>query len=1259
MRVKASEILSNNDKDKVNKMPLVYVGNSKNYISVYRSGDNSDPRRLKVDVSGKTEALNIGNLFQDTDKSGYGTNSWVNISLSYDSKENKIMIDLSAKANGGTHFDYTFTGDFKDADIIIGGDVVNSKDLPYSGVQMTTFCVFNKALSSSEIAKLNENKNISSYTTMNDIGGLTAYYDFDAGSLENEADGGKSLKFIEQAKDKTFSHTEITGDIELEPTYNDDALNLSQTAKNGGILLDVVPTDKNNFSISFSVTNSQQKGDEKPTHEAELVYMGSLDKSKYYNIYRSQNETVPKSGGSQHIRIAENSKTGNKASGSNAFNQGAWSTVTFTVNNGTVKAYVNGEANDGSGGSTQTFDTLSESDFAIILGGLKDEYDGKDILIKDLYIYDTALTEEQVKALSTNENPHIALSDDGKVIGKYPEEMEKATKKQRAGWYFVNSSSNLTDFYGTELGTAKEFCGLPANEVIKNEIDLSKLPVTDSVLGNIRKATGSDVYDDGTDVDVFRSSPKPLGSGYIATSGDDFTGSGYLWKEANNGSTVTVDQKGTAGSDYTAAITMPEGVTRQDVKDGYSPCVFFIDDWGYLRCFYNNGSSSYHGGKYDKELRSGVSYVYKKNDNTNIKSEDLQYALGQFAAKLHNATPNSMISAVRFSNQNVATGYEKGTPNVDIEGVTKNYDENVLKKLVMLDWTSDTKEISQILSLERGDGGTNATDPSDPSGKEGLIEGAEALEQYNYGMTGGTYTWTGFQAYMDFLDARIDATDKAKKYIILFTDGMDNMLDGGDDNEQNYAVNLANALKEKGYTIFCVVLKNKSFETSGRAGKVQEYMAKIAGTSKSGDVYDDLFGTYIFEADNVEGLTSAFTGEILRQVSSNLLDYTVKDYIDPRFDLVDGTGSTIVLGKDGKVTGGTLDTSLPKGYSNGEADVEPKGTIHNIDGEEAVLCYNKTEDRYYLEWVNQDIPGTTPGQNSLTIWSRTFRVKAKEDFIGGNAVLSNGKKAEENWVFNPGDTSSSSGITDAKVNKENIDSDGNLIDPYVSKGFPRTTVNVRLLTPLISENNDEIYMGEVIDPKAVAEDIIQIVKSDCYWEYLKRYYSNDPLSELSSKKTTYANALEAAIKDLIANKSSFDINKYGSADGDLKKYLDTKGITLSADNSVHSLTVPYLYLPNEGGTNTVGKDKYLKDRVGEITYMIVQYEPEDKDELSSSTNIATTDAQKRKYLLWVQFTAGNEKTRETANSTFVEDSDYKRDSDYKPAAGKEQTEKHT
>lgn len=45
-----------------------------------------------------------------------------------------------------------------------------------------------------------------------------------------------------------------------------------------------------------------------------------------------------------------------------------------------------------------------------------------------------------------------------------------------------------------------------------------------------------------------------------------------------------------------------------------------------------------------------------------------------------------------------------------------------------------------------------------------------------------------------------------------------------------------------------------------------------------------------------------FTNEVLKNIAKDLEEYTVKDYIDPRFDLVDANENVIHLNADGKIT---------------------------------------------------------------------------------------------------------------------------------------------------------------------------------------------------------------------------------------------------------------------------------------------------------------------------------------------------------------------
>ena len=1254
MRVKVSDLKA--DKNSVDKTPLVYVGkDNNNYITVYRSGSGSDPTRLKVDVGGQTAVINVGKLFQTTDSNKCGTDSWVNISLSYDNSSKKVSIDLSANGMDDTdkanrkyikQFTYDATDlnlDFKGADIIIGGDVVNnSESKTYSEVQLTEFCVFSKSLDSAELAKVNNSNDIKTFNTMKDLGNLVAYYDFgDTGNgeheqLDNLVDTSKSLTFIEQAKDGAFTKTQLTGAAELEPDYTDGALNLTETAKKGGILLDIIPTDKNNFSISFKVKNVKN---DTPTHEAELVYMGPLNTTEgYYNIFRSQNETETKSGDSRHIRFSKDSNYGTKASGSNAFNQNQnpWKTVTFTVNNGAVTAYVDGAKSTGGVESDAALDTLSANDFNIILGGLQDEYDGEDILIDELFVYDKALDESEVSQLYKSlQEPeeiasemYVALDDSKKnIIASIDAALvSEGHEEDMRGWYYVNSTSNWDKNYNNpEVGTAKVFQALSKDEVIKNEISINDLP--ENIQAKLEKG-----WNDF----------KECNGGFIYTGENDFTltdGSAHYYYDADydaeenegkpSGYITDIKEYDYADAlgpnEGKAAITVPADVTRSG-NEKQSPVIFFIDNEGFLRCFYSSSNSKTEAGN-TSGPRSSASYVYFKWDCEDTKTDSLQAALGIFNTELEQISPSSRVSAVRFSSAQVKD------------------DKDSLSKLVMLDWTKDPAAAAKMLSLEYGDGSSTGSELSTPSA-ENENSSQSPMPQYNYGLTGGTSTYQGLKAFEDILLPRITRDDSERnegesKYVIVFTDGKDTNVEDTDDtdaqNRVTYSQEIAQRLKEKGFTIFYVLLKCGAFATIDDSEKT--FIASIAGNTDTASCgYDDLLnGTstdghkYVFEATGAEGLTNVFRNDILNEITKTLNDYTVKDYIDPRFDIVGytfdsgnyGVKTVFHLNEGGKVEYiDALDNEEKSQTINASTPLEIKLSSDYGSSEALNLYYDG--GGYYVAWDKQDIPYCTVGDSELTVWRSEFKIVAKEDFIGGNAILTNGSEEKQNYVYNPDDNNAEGElIASSGKDKANVDiSSGG----YVSKGFPRTAANVRRLPLEKTESNSDIYLGEKISPEDIMTALVEQKIADNktgspYFEYLLRTDDN---------KTKLAELFE------------------GLEDGE------------------ETLTLPYAYLKSENDADSyAGDNAHQGDIIGNITYTL----KDETDNLDSGETIdkdggsvITLYAKGRKYTLTVGFdpfnvksdssvVGGVETDRNTANGTLVGDGNYKWDRGFKPAAG--------
>lgn len=224
--------------------------------------------------------------------------------------------------------------------------------------------------------------------------------------------------------------------------------------------------------------------------------------------------------------------------------------------------------------------------------------------------------------------------------------------------------------------------------------------------------------------------------------------------------------------------------------------------------------------------------------------------------------------------------------------------------------------------------------------KDTLISFANDLKAY-----GGTTPAIGLNKAKELLDAA--ANDKNPKYVILFTDGAPtgNRTDGEwDSDAKTNAETAANALKEARYTVYTIGygFDDKSNEAKFLAGDGSTKYPGIASPNCA------------FTANDATRL-----GEIFRDIQNTITQdieitgATVTDVIDSRFDLLDENGSSIVL-EEGK-------TATAYG-----------GTVSLVNG-----CYQ-------IQWTNQTIPNKKNGE-----WNTTIKVKAKDNFVGGNNVTTN------------------------------------------------------------------------------------------------------------------------------------------------------------------------------------------------------------------------------------------------------------------------------
>ena len=955
------------------------------------------------------------------------------------------------------------------------------------------------------------------------LNGLVGLYQFDRTTVtvddkETEAyfsDNGVTDDVEDTAVEG--AHSKTSSDYKAD--NNGGSSHVTATPKNGALQvydgkniahstldLDAVVPDPNNFTLSFAVKtdgtgvineahSKEPTGDGKGPQAEDLVTIKDAAGNELYTILRGTRSP----GNSQdHVRWVGSdgtpvdvkkvfSASGDGKASYGKYTANSWLVFTFVVQDGHVTTYVDGtKATYTDGGKNTAEGDVSFGDatnLKFTLGGDDEFVSGPTLQIDEVYIYNRALSEDDgevtklvdtMKTLTgsvfTKEGEEHALIGGNKMDLNQASQFVALPQEKRAGWYYVNSTST----YGTieTTGSAKSLHGLP---VRSDNFYPDNMGYKDEALGK------NVLY-------------KPYSLEDCDYEKIDYHGF-YTYEES--GCEAVPGKK--------VALTAGEKITTA------SPCILYFgratpDDYAkgfvgqkegeagelILRCVF-----SPTGGTV---LDSPV--LFKADHNAALtKVQKLQVALNKFINRLQVDSPYSKVSAVRFSSDQYVRDDEAGT---DRE-----------KELLLQTWTSDPKESTGMMSLNRGATETGMAKATDADG--GL---------YNYVITGGTNAFTGLQAFSDYLAEAEDIKDDgASKYVILFTDGQDYELttkteDGTEveieDVKTTKAVALAEELRTKGYTIFTVQLVSGD-TASSTSTKIPEFLEAITGDPKN-----------CFTAKDADALDGAFNS-IIEEMPFRLTGYSVRDYIDPRFDLVADTvtpsagdagvrtreivhlheGGTIHIGESDEASD-HYDLTKDGGHEFYFSTAE-KNDTEGAEGEatyterytKATLKYDEAKGLYYLEWTNQSIPLCQEGSNRLSVWSATITLRAKEDFIGGNAVLTNGPSTGENMVFHPDDETPNSGTDEAKLPAAEMP----------SKGFPRTQVNVKPYRMVTDPSVDVRYLGESMNPKEALSALLHNAEGEMrdldhlnvtqeewdnrdgsgyYYEYVKRYLQKHP-----------------------------------------------------------------------------------------------------------------------------------------------------------------------
>lgn len=316
---------------------------------------------------------------------------------------------------------------------------------------------------------------------------------------------------------------------------------------------------------------------------------------------------------------------------------------------------------------------------------------------------------------------------------------------------------------------------------------------------------------------------------------------------------------------------------------------------------------------------------------------------------------------------------------------------------------------------------------------------------------GGTPMGSALEAAYNQLK---NATKGNDKYVLFMTDGMP----GYNNNDQNFncmtankALKYANTIKDSNdgkAVLYTVGVGLKDTDTFlWKAGHSDQYY----GSSHNKKEHDSIKGSdflankiasgsdHAYNTSNVTDLVNKF-----KLIAGKIGDlYTVQpasivDVIDARFELTDAGVNALA---DKEIAGN-------------------KGTVKKVNESKTEITWTDDNEEVGKVTIDKNPDGTTTitwtgaaakiGNAAATEeadkgWKASFKVKAKDDFIGGNMIPTNG---------------ANSGI---------------YLDGGGVKKFEQPSVNVRLLNLTIDSKNTTVFKGDPISAQNFRNELAETI----------------------------------------------------------------------------------------------------------------------------------------------------------------------------------------
>lgn len=399
----------------------------------------------------------------------------------------------------------------------------------------------------------------------------------------------------------------------------------------------------------------------------------------------------------------------------------------------------------------------------------------------------------------------------------------------------------------------------------------------------------------------------------------------------------------------------------------------------------------------------------------------------------------------------------------------------------------------------------------DENGVAALKNNIDAKKEKDF--DGGTPMGSALEAAKNQL-AKVK--DQSNKYVVFMTDGMPGYWTSNNNKNcmtANKAVNNAKEIKPNAilYTVGVGLSETEKFkwkvghsDKSSDFGHLSKHDLRTTGSDfLSNYIATEAKGTnkYAYDTSDVTGLVNTF--DVIAGKIGDLFTIQpqkIVDTIDPRFELTETgltqlannchlgeetietkDGSTEIIWKDSKTKEELGKVTIIKN-SNGSTTITWTGGAAKIGNKEAT------------EMKDQG-------------WKASFQIKAKDDFIGGNMVPTNG---------------ADSGI---------------YLDNESTRFFDQPSVNVRLLSLSIGNDETTVFKGESIDPSGYANELAKTLK----------------VVELDGKTTTITGM------NPVTGEGDSKTPTFPTLMGDQKKELTEKGTITLDTNKDGSHQYEYTY----------------------------------------------------------------------------------------------------